>query len=67
MEIIKIYLIWSLFSSESAPVKQECNRVELHRLTITVRIHEFPQLGASFDPKEHLITILQSNKSDRDL
>lgn len=58
----KIYLIWSLFRSQSAPIKQECNRIQLYRLTITVCSHEFTQLGASFDPEEHLITILQHTK-----
>lgn len=56
---LRIYLIRSLLGSKSASIKKKCNRVQFDRLPITVCSHELAQLGASFNPKEHLITILK--------
>ena len=58
------HLIWSLLSTESATIKKESNGVHFHRLAIAVCSHELAQLGASFNPKEHLVTVL-SNKTQR--
>lgn len=52
-------LIRSLLGPEATTIKQEGNRVEVHRLPITVSIHELLQLCASLDPEKHLIPILQ--------
>lgn len=52
-------LIRGLLPPETSSIKQEGDRVELHRLSIAVSIHKFLQLGASLDSKEDFITILQ--------
>lgn len=52
-------LIGSLFSSETAAVEQESDRVQLHRLPVAVRIHKFLQLGAPLDPEKYFVPILK--------
>lgn len=47
-------------------IKQERNRVEIHRLPITVSIHELLQLCAFLDPEKHLISVLQKLVNFRD-
>ncbi|RDX62872.1 hypothetical protein CR513_58756, partial [Mucuna pruriens] len=59
MRWIHTNLIWSLLSSEATPIKQKGDRVEIHRLPVTVSIHELFQLSASLNPEENLIPILQ--------
>uniref|UniRef100_A0A2P2KFD7 Small ubiquitin-related modifier 1-like n=1 Tax=Rhizophora mucronata TaxID=61149 RepID=A0A2P2KFD7_RHIMU len=57
--ILHLKLIGSLLCTKSTTIKEKGNGVELHRLTITVGIHELLQLSASLDPEENLIPILQ--------
>nr|AFK37324.1 unknown [Medicago truncatula] len=56
--IFHLQLIGSLFSTETTPIKEKSNGVEIHRLTITVSIHKLFQLSVPLDPEEHFITIL---------
>ena len=53
-----LYLIGSLLSTKTTAIKQEGNGVHIHRLPVTVSIHQLLQLSASLDPEEHLIPIL---------
>ena len=53
-----LYLIGSLLSTKTTAIKQEGNGVHVHRLPVTVSIHQLLQLSASLDPEEHLISIL---------
>jgi len=53
-----LYLIGSLLSTKTTPIKQESNGVHVHRLPVTVSIHQLLELSASLDPKENLVSIL---------
>lgn len=58
-------LIWSLFSTETTPIKQESDGVEIHRLTVTVSGHQLLQLSGPLDPKKDFISILSITKSTK--
>lgn len=57
-------LIWSLLCSKATSIKQKSNGVQIHRLSVTVSIHELFQLGASLNPEENFIPILQHQRSE---
>jgi hypothetical protein len=56
--ILHVKLIGSLLSTKTTPIKQESNGVHVHRLPVTVSIHQLLELSASLDPKENLVSIL---------
>ena len=56
--IFHFQLIRGLLGSQTTAIKQECNRVEFHRLSVAVSVHKLLQLGTSLDPEKHFIPIL---------
>lgn len=56
------HFIRCLLPTKSTSIKEKSNRLEIHRLSVTVCIHELFQLGAAFNSKEHFISILHQKQ-----
>jgi hypothetical protein len=50
----------SLFSPETSAIKKEGNGLRVHRLSVTVGMHQLLQCGCALDPEEDFSTILHT-------
>ena len=55
---VKTNLCRSLFSSKTSAVEEKSDGMGIHRLAITISIHQFPQGGCALDSEENLASIL---------
>jgi len=53
-----MHLIGGLLATKPAAIKQECNGIHVHRLAVTIGVHQLLQLGGPLDAEEHLISVL---------
>jgi hypothetical protein len=55
---VRTNLCRSLFSSKTSAIKEESDGMGIHRLAITISIHQLPQGGCALDSEENLTSIL---------